>query len=285
MPAKRKNALAREEPRNTRRRVHKNSIESSTPNTRARHSDLPKSKHEESDDELLLTPNNALSNRPSTPPRRVTSTLLKSSPRKTPRMFMDCVQIVLPSSPTAKMEMLRATKPSSLTRRGQANVDVEPRRSSRKIQKPIRSDQDLHDPVSSSPETVPQYSESPTAHILPETPSVSTPALTNTPEIATSLPSQSLSELPAGSKRFCQCLETQKRTILQTLWKRPHIDHAVVAGAEQDAQSTNDVAYTQLDELLKGTILRGEGNSCLVIGPCGSGKTAVGIRLYHVNIY
>ncbi|KAJ7498892.1 hypothetical protein FB451DRAFT_1334485 [Mycena latifolia] len=37
--------------------------------------------------------------------------------------------------------------------------------------------------------------------------------------------------------------------------------------------SANDIAVRQLSDLLKGTIVRGEGNSCLVLGPRGSGKT------------
>lgn len=38
---------------------------------------------------------------------------------------------------------------------------------------------------------------------------------------------------------------------------------------------TNMVASQQLKDLLAGTVTRGEGNSCFVLGPRGSGKTAV----------
>ncbi|TDL29491.1 hypothetical protein BD410DRAFT_679314, partial [Rickenella mellea] len=37
----------------------------------------------------------------------------------------------------------------------------------------------------------------------------------------------------------------------------------------------NNIALHQLTELLKGSVERGEGNSCLIIGPKGSGKTRI----------
>jgi origin recognition complex subunit 4 len=38
---------------------------------------------------------------------------------------------------------------------------------------------------------------------------------------------------------------------------------------------TNTTASQQLNDLLTGTVTRGEGNSCFVLGPRGSGKTAI----------
>jgi hypothetical protein len=38
---------------------------------------------------------------------------------------------------------------------------------------------------------------------------------------------------------------------------------------------TNIAAFQQLKDLLVGTVSRGEGNSCFVLGPRGSGKTTV----------
>ena len=43
----------------------------------------------------------------------------------------------------------------------------------------------------------------------------------------------------------------------------------------EDYPPTNNAAHEQLSDLLQGTVVRGEGNSCLVIGPSGSGKTQV----------
>ncbi|TFK43502.1 origin recognition complex subunit 4 C-terminus-domain-containing protein [Crucibulum laeve] len=55
------------------------------------------------------------------------------------------------------------------------------------------------------------------------------------------------------------CVTAQKRAMLRSL-------HDV-------GMTTNDIAYQQLTNLLTGTLSRGEGNSCMVLGPCGSGKT------------
>jgi origin recognition complex subunit 4 len=44
---------------------------------------------------------------------------------------------------------------------------------------------------------------------------------------------------------------------------------------EEDGPLTNTVASQQLSDLLIGTVTRGEGNSCLLLGPRGSGKTRV----------
>lgn len=45
---------------------------------------------------------------------------------------------------------------------------------------------------------------------------------------------------------------------------------------DEDAEPlSNEVAYEQLSNLLKGTVDRGEGNSCILMGPKGSGKTQV----------
>ncbi|KAJ7283624.1 origin recognition complex subunit 4 C-terminus-domain-containing protein [Mycena rebaudengoi] len=39
--------------------------------------------------------------------------------------------------------------------------------------------------------------------------------------------------------------------------------------------ATNALALKQLSDLLEGTVARGEGNSCLLLGPRGSGKTRI----------
>ncbi|CAK5264596.1 unnamed protein product [Mycena citricolor] len=39
--------------------------------------------------------------------------------------------------------------------------------------------------------------------------------------------------------------------------------------------SANHIALKQLHDLLTGTVVRGEGNSCLLLGPRGSGKTGI----------
>ena len=44
---------------------------------------------------------------------------------------------------------------------------------------------------------------------------------------------------------------------------------------QDETPSTNELAYDDLCDLLTGSVARGEGNSCLLIGPRGSGKTRV----------
>ncbi|EKM59522.1 uncharacterized protein PHACADRAFT_88636 [Phanerochaete carnosa HHB-10118-sp] len=70
------------------------------------------------------------------------------------------------------------------------------------------------------------------------------------------------------------CLEAQKKATLKALHEISVLSQIPDDGDEAQ-QSTNAVAYEQLRNLLKGTVERGEGNSCLVVGPKGSGKTQV----------
>ncbi|KAI0682645.1 origin recognition complex subunit 4 C-terminus-domain-containing protein [Earliella scabrosa] len=66
-------------------------------------------------------------------------------------------------------------------------------------------------------------------------------------------------------------LDRQKRATLKSLQNPPEIDEIEVYG--EDYPPTNTAAYEQLSDLLTGSVVRGEGNSCLLIGPSGSGKT------------
>ncbi|KAG6844905.1 hypothetical protein H0H87_002604 [Tephrocybe sp. NHM501043] len=65
------------------------------------------------------------------------------------------------------------------------------------------------------------------------------------------------------------CLNAQKRAIL---WAAQHPPVDSNEDIDEDP-ATNTVAAQQLTSLLSGTLTRGEGNSCLVLGPRGSGKT------------
>ncbi|GLB33839.1 putative origin recognition complex (ORC) subunit 4 C-terminus [Lyophyllum shimeji] len=70
------------------------------------------------------------------------------------------------------------------------------------------------------------------------------------------------------------CLNAQKRAILHALRHPPEFDDGDAGdGDEESEPSTNSVAAQQLTSLLEGTVSRGEGNSCLVLGPRGSGKS------------
>jgi origin recognition complex subunit 4 len=65
------------------------------------------------------------------------------------------------------------------------------------------------------------------------------------------------------------CFNTYKRAILKTL----HCPN--IASSQTDSPSVNDIAAKQLRDLVDGTVLRAEGNSCLLLGPRGSGKSQV----------
>ncbi|KAG8904363.1 hypothetical protein FRB99_001864 [Tulasnella sp. 403] len=67
--------------------------------------------------------------------------------------------------------------------------------------------------------------------------------------------------------RFNDLLEAQKITMLRKL-SRPSISNGFT-----NAQNT--VAMESLVSVLRGSTERGEGNSCLVVGPRGSGKSAI----------
>lgn len=66
------------------------------------------------------------------------------------------------------------------------------------------------------------------------------------------------------------CLFLQKRAMLLELQN-------CIMECDEDASlgPTNTAASQQLKDLLAGSVTRGEGNSCLVLGPRGSGKTAI----------
>ncbi|KAI0737729.1 origin recognition complex subunit 4 C-terminus-domain-containing protein [Daedaleopsis nitida] len=83
---------------------------------------------------------------------------------------------------------------------------------------------------------------------------------------------QTPDQLPAVlPDRLHPLLNRQKRSILRSLQRPPEIDEIEVYG--EDYPPTYTAAYEQLGELLTGSVVRGEGNSCLLIGPSGSGKT------------
>jgi len=69
------------------------------------------------------------------------------------------------------------------------------------------------------------------------------------------------------SDRFRLCLDAQKKEMLRALLNGP--------SNESTASTAEEVALNQLSELLKGSVMRAEGNSCLILGPRGSGKSRV----------
>ncbi|KAJ7682773.1 origin recognition complex subunit 4 C-terminus-domain-containing protein [Mycena polygramma] len=64
------------------------------------------------------------------------------------------------------------------------------------------------------------------------------------------------------------CLNAQKREILRAIQNPPDL-------GDGEEESANRIALKQLGDLLRGTVERGEGNSCLLLGPRGSGKSRI----------
>ena len=76
-------------------------------------------------------------------------------------------------------------------------------------------------------------------------------------------------------------LSAQKRVVMASLkissLQTSHVD---------DGPSVNDSAIQQLQDLLKGTTERAEGNSCLLLGPRGTGKSRVCVSpIRHGRVY
>jgi origin recognition complex subunit 4 len=72
--------------------------------------------------------------------------------------------------------------------------------------------------------------------------------------------------------QFPVFLDAQKKEILRRL-RTSHSESL-------DVPATEAAARKQLSELIQGTIARGEGNSCIVLGPRGSGKTRVSLNKF-----
>ncbi|PVG04578.1 hypothetical protein CPB86DRAFT_746443 [Serendipita vermifera] len=66
-------------------------------------------------------------------------------------------------------------------------------------------------------------------------------------------------------------VEKQKKVIMKTLHSPPYIDISPISLGEKATQEAS--SFEQLTEILKGTCERGEGNSCLLLGSRGSGKS------------
>ena len=82
--------------------------------------------------------------------------------------------------------------------------------------------------------------------------------------------SQNFNSLPS---HLHSCLNAQKRAILRTL------QHPTARVDDSDNTSVNEIASRQLADLIEGTTMRAEGNSCILLGPRGSGKSRVSVFL------
>ncbi|KAK7061744.1 AAA domain-containing protein [Favolaschia claudopus] len=127
-------------------------------------------------------------------------------------------------------------------------------------------------PVSDSedevPETSPIPSSSRQASLSPELPDT-TEESNSIPSPALEPPNHHSSPVRQPAAFSQQCLNAQKREILRAIQNPPNLS------CDEDEETTNSIALSQLGDLLRGTVARGEGNSCILLGPRGSGKTRI----------
>jgi origin recognition complex subunit 4 len=114
-------------------------------------------------------------------------------------------------------------------------------------------------------------------------------ARTSVPRLPTLSTPQASSNLPHTlPPHLHSCLNAQKRLILRSLRELDNAggveDNTIDIDVDVDSVPTNAVAHEQLRDLLNGTVARGEGNSCLLLGPRGSGKTRVTRFTHFCNI-
>ncbi|EMD40724.1 hypothetical protein CERSUDRAFT_111303 [Gelatoporia subvermispora B] len=209
-------------------------------------------------DELTLSPPKKRSVRAATPnsPRVVMECVEILTPSKTrPRII---VQHPIPASPAARAHTLDSSSPT-------CPPPKTPPKRGRHLQRKAKIVSDMPQ-VLVLAETLQQAPES---EFNCSAPAARQPkaSLRRKGKTAWKLPT-SAEELPHTLPVELEpCLQLQKHAIMRSLRDLPDIV------AQDDHVSANATAYEQLSNLLRGTVLRGEGNSCLLIGPRGSGKS------------
>ncbi|KAH8118304.1 origin recognition complex subunit 4 C-terminus-domain-containing protein [Phellopilus nigrolimitatus] len=160
------------------------------------------------------------------------------------RVIFDSVEIVTPRRPTGRPapETSVPTSPTPLRSNKRSNLKK----------------------ATEKPTPVPALSHTIDESVAPN------PILTAKP--TTVVPKQFPKSLPV---HLHQCLDAQKRAILDAFNDPPLLDTPNADDDDEDEPPVNTTALQQLTDLLEGSIVRNEGNSCIVIGPAGSGKTKV----------
>ena len=227
---------------------------------------MPDASESDSDDELLLT-SGPPKKRPATPARNGAGHV------GTPRMVLHSVEIAVTprhTRNTTKRDLGSPTPrasahipPAGTPRLPAAfpTISGSPSKRSQAAPQPPVGKRRVARTPSPPPLSAPV---SPTR--TPRRGAASSPAKGKAKQVANGLPRV----LP---ERLHPLLDRQKRATLKSLQNPPEIDEIEVYG--EDYPPTNTAAYEQLSDLLTGSVVRGEGNSCLLIGPSGSGKTQV----------
>ncbi|KAF7352766.1 AAA domain-containing protein [Mycena venus] len=208
----------------------------------------------ESEDELDSLPTLPVIAAAETPSRT------RSGKVRSPR---DAEDIPTPSPSPSKRSTRSSAKvsPTKLTPRKTASPAKRRPPPKARTPTPVPDSEEEEDPEP-SPFASCSRASSPTEVTSP----VEEPDSTAPPAVDISAPLASSNILPSISSEYC--LNAQKREILRATQNPPDL-------VDEEEDSTNRVALKQLSDLLQGTVVRGEGNSCLLLGPRGSGKTRI----------
>ena len=125
-----------------------------------------------------------------------------------------------------------------------------------------------------SPKTIEEEKEC--VPVIVDEPARLTPHASSSGRLRTPEPvEQTLVSLPKTlSHHQALLLQVQKQTILRR-FADPSFNFEELNSSNPDESLPNQVALQQLEDILSGSIERSEGNSCLVLGPSGSGKSKV----------
>ena len=222
------------------------------------HTERPQSPGDSDADELNIVP----------------SSKSKPAEPSTPRVILECVEITTPKfvsklrdldfPAVASAKGTSQRPPVTPSRKG--NPDFTTSAVLKPIAFPLTPSK-LRTPAS------PQKTLQPLLRGTPTTPGRSpkklSPSKNYNGQLSTQFPEQLPQVLPS---HLGPCLRVQQRAILASL--KSSSDFFVDDDGD-DQQSPNAVVRRQLQDLLLGSTIRGEGNSCLVVGPRGSGKTSV----------
>jgi origin recognition complex subunit 4 len=203
-------------------------------------------------DELNLSPHKLPDNCTTPPPRsHVGRVLMHSVEISTPRLFP---KITFTASPGPSTRQYTAKTPTATTGVAYHAAELAPA-------SPSRPQNVL--PPQTSPNRTNQLPSTPIKDRLQsKSPKKDQPPASR-PQSPTRIPRNLPSHLGT-------CLFLQKRAMLLELQ-----NCIMECNEDSSLGPTNTATSQQLKDLLAGTVTRGEGNSCFVLGPRGSGKTAV----------
>ena len=292
MPAKRKASASQtlDEPDATRRRTRSNATDLSSPSRKSQPQHLSGSQPRV----RRPAPNHsARSARSPSPTRKARDKRLTRSQANTPLdVPSESPHADIPSDhedPASEDELLLSPNRKVAKKKRQETVLSKPSQLPRvyvEIKSPApHPSKRLQAKINADPSS-PTPTRSRLIQIMPPSPSRSPISLkkTTTNRMSPSKPltqpaprgaQSSITQNSSGNGYSPWCLHAQKRSIFQAL----HDPKTVVFDGEDEngAPSANAVVLDQLKALFTGTLERGEGNGCLLIGPRGSGKSRVSI--------